>query len=66
MKKQWSYFTTNYRQAWIEYRRSDEFRATSEVLKQSGIKQPYRNNILQSAFAAGWNATGSEIKQVQP
>lgn len=62
MLKQWSYFTTNYREAWNTYKKSSDYRASSDVMKKAGIKQPYRNNILQLAFAAGWNATGKEIK----
>ena len=62
MSKKWSYFQTTYSKAWNDYRKSSDYRASSEVLKQAGIKQPYRNNILQLAFAAGWNATGMDIK----
>jgi hypothetical protein len=60
------YFTTNYRKAWIEYLKTIDYKANSAALKAAGIKQPYRNNILQSAFAAGWNTTGTEIKQIEP
>lgn len=64
MKKPWSYFTTNYRQAWIDYRKSDDYASANNALKSAGIRQPYRDNILKNAFAAGWNATGKEIKPI--
>lgn len=65
MKKRWSYFTTNYRQAWNNYRKSDDYVSANNALKAAGIRQPYRDNILKNAFAAGWNATGKEIKQIK-
>lgn len=64
MRKKWKYFTTNYRQAWNDYRKTEEYSKVSNALKLKGIKQPYRDNILKAAFAAGWNATGAEIKVV--
>ena len=62
MNNDWKYFTTNYKDAWNAYKKSSDYRASSDVMRKAGIKQPYRNNILQLAFAAGWNATGVEIK----
>jgi hypothetical protein len=53
---------TNYRKAWLDYRRTDDFKNSDEALKAKGIKAFYRRNILMSAFAAGWNATGKKIK----
>jgi hypothetical protein len=64
MKNQWKYFVTNYRQAWINYRKTDDYASASNALKAAGIRQPYRDNILQNAFAAGWKATGKEIKRL--
>jgi hypothetical protein len=64
MKKKWSYFKTNYRQAWHDYRKTDDYAQANNVLKNAGIRQPYRDNILKNAFAAGWNATKKEIKQI--
>lgn len=61
MKKK-QIFITNYRQAWIEFRRSKEYLSCYESMKLNGIKQRYANNILQSAFAAGWG--NKEIVQV--
>lgn len=64
MAKKWTYFTTNYREAWNAYRKSAAYAATMEVLKSKGIDQPYRDNMLKAAFAAGWNATKAEIKSL--
>ena len=44
-----------YRKAWIFYKKSPDYKRSSNALKKRGIKQPYRDNILQSAFAEGWN-----------
>lgn len=65
MKNEWKYFTTNFREAWLNYRRSDEFRQTVETMKKQGIRQPYAQNILLHAFTKGWNAAGSEIKIIE-
>lgn len=64
MKKKWSYIKPNYRQAWIDYRKTEDYASATNALKSAGIRQPYRDNILKNAFAAGWNATGKEIKQI--
>lgn len=53
---------TNYRKAWLDYRKTNGYKELSTVLKNQGIKQPYRNNIIESAFAAGWNASGVKIE----
>lgn len=58
MNAQWHYFTTNYREAWNKYRKSEEYTSLMESLKLHGIRQPYRSNIVKQAFAAGWNASG--------
>ena len=47
-------FITNYRKAWIEFRKSNEYLSCYEAMKAKGIKQRYANNILKTAFAAGW------------
>lgn len=52
---------TTYRYAWIQYKKSDDYIDSSAILKSKGIQQPYRDNILMCAFAAGWNATGKKI-----
>lgn len=53
---------TNYRKAWVDYKKTEEYKAISKELKSKGIKQPYRDNIIQGAFSAGWNATETEIR----
>lgn len=63
--KEWTYFTTNFREAWLKYRRSDNFRQSIENMRKQGIKQPYSQNILMHAFTEGWNATGTEIKIIE-
>lgn len=52
---------TNYSEAWLNYRRSKDYRKTREVMKVQGIKQPCSYNILKNVFAKGWNATGIKI-----
>jgi len=47
---------TTYRKAWIEYKKSKDYKWSSDAMKTKGIKQPYRDNILQSAFAIGWSS----------
>lgn len=54
-------FITTYRYAWIQYKKSEDYKIASEVMKSNGIKQPYRDNILMEAFRAGWLATGKKI-----
>lgn len=46
--------TTNYRQAWVEFRKSKEYLQISNAMKKYGAKQQYRDNILKVAFVAGW------------
>lgn len=57
---------TTYRKAWLEFKKSEDYKTSSDALKRKGIIQPYRDNILMNAFAAGWNATGTEIKIINP
>lgn len=45
---------TNYRKAWIDFRKSEEYKQACDMLKQYGVKQRYASNILRSAFEAGW------------
>lgn len=58
MTRKWKYFNTNYRQAWNEYRKTEDYRRSSAAMLHAGIKQPYRDNILKSAFSAAWRASG--------
>lgn len=55
---------TLYSIAWKEYLKSKEYETSAAALAKKGVKQPYLNNILQSAFAAGWNALeGHQINE---
>jgi hypothetical protein len=65
VKKERIYFTTNYRKAWIAFRKSDQYAVLSDTLRKQGIRQPYRDNILKIAFTEGWNASGAEIKTIE-
>jgi hypothetical protein len=61
-KKEWRFFQTEYSKAWRAYRKSDEYCGLSAAMKQQGIKFRYRNNILNAAFTAGWNANHKQVK----
>jgi len=61
-KKPWKYFTTNYRDAWNKYRKSDGFKLVDKILKEKRIKQPFRNNIQKAIFTEGFLGSGVEIK----
>jgi hypothetical protein len=52
---------TNYRRAWLEYKKTQDYKNSSNSLKVAGIKQPYRDNILMNAFGAGWLSTNTKI-----
>lgn len=56
---------TNYRKAWIDYVKNGGYKSASDALKKSGIKQPYRDNILMNAFEAAWLASGKKIKPIR-
>lgn len=56
---------TNYSKAWIDFKKTSGYKSASNVLKKAGIKQPHRDNMLQISFAAGWNATNAEIKDIR-
>jgi hypothetical protein len=47
-------FTTNYRQAWLAYRKTDDYKTCWEAMKAKGFKQYYATNIMKLSFAAGW------------
>lgn len=49
---------TNFKKAWSEFRKSNDYKELSDILKDQGIKFRYRNNIIWTAFAAGWKASG--------
>lgn len=45
---------TNFSQAWVDFRKSTEYRNAWESMKAKGFKQRYANNVLWVAFSAGW------------
>ena len=50
-------YTTNYREAWIKYRKSAQYKRHWEILQAYGYKpnqQRYANNLLQEVFNEGW------------
>jgi len=56
-------FYTNYRLAWIEFRKTEDFRVVDGVLKDAGHKPRFRRSLIMRVFQAGWHATNTEIKQ---
>jgi len=50
---------TEYSIAWDKYFQSSEYYHSEQAMKKAGMKRPYINNILKSAFADGWNAKPS-------
>lgn len=46
---------TPYRKAWIKFRKSQIFADLNKAMQEKKISQRYRANILQAAFAEGWN-----------
>ena len=57
---------TNYRKKWIDFKKTDTYKRISENLKDKNITQPYRDNIMQEVFAAGWWAADGKIKYLNP
>ena len=52
--KKWSYFTTNYREGWLAFRKTDEFKEIDRALEKMNIRQPYylkTMNISEGIFA---------------
>jgi hypothetical protein len=47
---------TKYSQALIEYKQSNDYLSSVKEMKAKGMKQPYIDNILESAFSAGFNS----------
>lgn len=47
---------TKYSRAWEKYKLSIEHNRSEDAMSAMGLKQPYIDNILQSAFSCGWNA----------
>jgi hypothetical protein len=53
---------TNYSHAWKQYLKSEQHANAEKILMKQGLKQPYIDNILRTAFDYGWKAAGVEIK----
>lgn len=47
---------TPYAQAWKNYRQTADYLKSEAALINKGINQPYADNILRSAFDAGYNS----------
>lgn len=47
---------TPYSKAWKEFKRTKEYKRGMEEMLKRGMIQPYISNILQTAFAAGYNS----------
>lgn len=47
---------TPYSAAWKWYTRSADYKNSVEILLSKGLVQPYIDNILRSAFDAGYNS----------
>lgn len=47
---------THYSAAWDSYKSSADYEASLRELSLKGLKQPYLDNILRSAFDAGYNS----------
>lgn len=45
---------SNFYKQWLEFKKTKEYKDSCNAMKAKGIKQPYRDNILMSAFTAGW------------
>ncbi len=62
----WKYTTTNFKEAWLKFRRSGEYLDFIQSMKKQGIVQPCSHNILHQVFSAGWRASGVKTKFVRP
>ncbi len=56
---------TNYRLAWSNFRKSDDYKKFDNMLKTHGIGQLYLRSALLTAFQNGWNAAGGKVKIVK-
>lgn len=63
--KEWKYRITNYRQAWLEFRKSEKFRNIDNILRGLGIGQRYRSNIIRDIFDEGFIRSGVKIDWVE-
>jgi hypothetical protein len=55
--------TTNYRDAWETFVRSDEYNRAASVMLRKGMQEPYIKNVLRIAFEAGWGEKKIEAYQ---
>lgn len=46
---------TEYSKAWTAYKKSIDYKQSVAELKFNGLKQPYIDNMLKSAFEFAWN-----------
>ena len=46
---------TPFFQSWQKYKFSNDYARAYKALREKGVQQPYLDNILHGAFAAGWN-----------
>ena len=53
---------TEYSLAVKAFQESDEYKTSVRTMEKAGMVQPYINNILERAFAAGWNNRTIEHK----
>lgn len=54
----------NYRKAWIDFKKSEEYKEPERTLKLHGVPPYYRDSVLKIAFTAGWIA--AKTKEEQP
>ena len=47
---------THYQTAWEEYKKTNEYACAVEAMRQKFHHQPFIDNILRSAFDAGYNS----------
>jgi hypothetical protein len=48
---------THYSQSWTEFKEGDDYARCVKTLSGKGMVQPYIDNILRTAFDAGYNST---------
>jgi len=48
-------FQTPYAKAWAEFKESSSYQSLVKTMQDKGFNHPYLDNILRTAFDAGWN-----------
>jgi hypothetical protein len=56
---------TNYSKSWEDFKETKEYFEVDRILSNAEISMPYRQNIIQNIFQAGWNASGVEIEIIK-